>query len=223
MFPRPASAGFPVTPAVDRIGDLLYPWETRSLVDGAVVHRVRHRGLLDEIEHTVTGSTTAGQTFHTAYGSKPAGRIDALAWLERLDAQSRELAREYTIPLKPLRPRLSSLAGCLGLKRHRVVTGWWVSARVLTQHDQPPLAPNVPCPNEACDRWGTLRVRFEPNVALCVHCGDTWSDASFEQFAVWVRWAAEHLPGPHHAGCSLCLVERNDRFLRSAARAAEVG
>ena len=231
-------------PAVDRIADLLYPWQTTELVSLVTTrlvplpdlsrrttwvsvptgkrhlgpYTVKHPGLLDQIEHTVTGSTTGGQTFHAAYGSKPAGRLDALAWLARLDTQSRELSTTYGLRLRPLRPRLSSLAGCIGLKKNSTVTGWWTSARVLTQHDMPPAAPRVPCPNEECDRWGTLRIRFNPNVALCVHCGTTWTDPDFDRFVVWVRWASEHLQGPNHPGCSECLVERSDRYLRSATR-----
>lgn len=231
----------------DRINQLLRPFttteravrpETRRVPDGwagytrvptgnLVIgpYTVRHLGLLDQIDQTVTGST-AGQAYHSAYGPKPAGRLDCLAFLQRIEKQSRELAEAYALPLAPLRVRLSALAGVLGLSHEGEVLGWWSAARVLTQHDGPPVSPNTPCPEEDCDRWGTLRVRFDPNVALCVSCNTTWSDDhpdpthSFGRLAVWIRWASEHLPGPEHVGCTECLGEREGRAERSARRLA---
>lgn len=235
--------------AADRINQLLYPFSTTEMAMLPVARRapvpsltrrttwvdlpprkwrlgqytVRHLALLDQIERTVTGSTTAGQVFHASYGSKPAGRLDCLAFLDRLDHQSIELAEKHKIPLMPLRHRLGELSAVFGLKEVRPVTGWWIAARVLTQHDGPPVAPNAPCPNEECDQRGSLRVRFDPNVALCTHCGSTWSEdaedpvESFGRLAVWVRWAAEHLSGPA-VHCEECRQERELRAERTQLR-----
>lgn len=213
--------------AADYIKELIHPFTTSERYSGGL-HTVTHMSLLDQIEETVTGSTTGGQIFRSAYGSKPAGRIDCLDFLQRIDRQSRELAREYELPLRPLRPRLSALAGSIGMNSHRAVEGWWASARVLTQHDGPPLAPDVHCPNEECDRRGTLRVKFDPNLALCVNCGLTWSDSnpdpvfSFGRLAVWIRWATEHLAGTEHmvggVACLECLPERKGRSERCEKR-----
>ena len=237
--------------AADHINQLLYPFTTTELAMLPVARRapvpslthktvwvsvppkkwklgsytVKHMGLLDQIENTVTGSQTGGEVFHAAYGSKPAGRIDCLSFLARIDDQSLVLAARHHIELCPLRPRLGQLSAELGLKTDKTVTGWWVSARVLTQHDNPPLAPNAPCPNEECDQRGSLRVRFDPNVALCTHCGSTWSDdtddpvESFGRLAVWVRWASEHLAGPE-IHCQECREERQLRAERTEIRRA---
>lgn len=211
--------------ALDCISQLIHPFTTSEQVVNLGLYTVRHPALLDQIEQTVTGTTTGGQVFRSAYGSKPAGRIDCLAFLQRIDQQSKSLALEYGIPLKPLRPRLSALGGAVGLFPHKTITSWWVSARVLTQHDGPPLAPDVHCPNEECDRRGTLRIRFDPNVALCINCGVTWSDThpdpanSFGRLTVWIRWAVEHLSGSEHPGCTECLVERKARSERGVNRA----
>lgn len=164
------------------------------------IHHVTHQALLDQIADTVTGSTTAGEIFRAAYGSKPAGRIDCLAYLERLDRQSRDLALEHGLPLLPLRPRLTALAGVLGDRPHHVVKGWWATARVLSHHDGPPHAPDVPCPEETCERWGTIRARLDERIAVCVECHHVWSDedGTFGRLAIWAQWAAEHLRGPRH-------------------------
>jgi hypothetical protein len=231
--------------SADHINQLLYPFSTteRAMLPIpakkgrpptgrflAGPYTVRHPALLDQIENTVTGSTTAGQTFHAAYGSKPAGRLDCLQYMARIDKQSLQLAGRYHIALCPLRPRLGQIAGRVGLATNSTVTGWWVSARVLTQHDGPPVSPNVPCPVEDCDVRGSLRVRFDPNVAMCTHCGMTWSDGatdpveSFGRLVVWVRWAADHLAGPEHVvqgeQCDECAVERTLRAERTVIRMA---
>lgn len=236
--------------AADHINHLLYPFTTTERVALPVMRKgkptgktvlgpytVRHPGLLDQIEQTVTGSTTAGQVFHAAYGSKPAGRLDCLMFLDRINKQSLQLANKFHLELSPLRSRLGAISGHLGLETNATVAGWWVSARVLTQHDGPPVAPNAPCPNEECDVRGTIRVRFDPNVAMCTHCGRTWSDNeedenSFGRLAVWVRWASEHLVGPEHwvlldslgpmTHCTECELERMVRADRARARLSEI-
>lgn len=242
------------------------------------VHTVQHPPLLEQIEQTVTGSTTAGEVFHAAYGSKPAGRIDCLAFLERIHAQTVELEQKLGLPHQPWRtvqpavvrrlpvptsdrrrlapwetvvdrpavveyPRLLALSGVLGDRPDSRVKSWWMTARILTQHEGPPYSPDVPCPQETCERWGTIRVRMDPNLAVCVECGHTWSDddGTFGRLAVWADWAATHLRGPRHlladdddhpdvtgygrhlgyrVVCLECEVERAAMADRNRARAA---
>lgn len=163
-------------------------------------HVVTHPALLDQIETTATGKTTADDPVRGGRtGSKPAGRLDCLAYLHRLDHQSRTLAEKHHIdPDQPLRSRLLALSGIIGDRPHHTVKAWWATARVLTQHDSPPFAPNVPCPE--CDMRGSLRVRFDPKVATCVECHGVWDDddARFGRLALWCEWAAEHLHGSRH-------------------------
>ena len=177
-----------------------------TALPGQSIHTVRNAALLDQLRRTVTGSkmTTDG-TFHAAYGSKPAGRLDVLAFLHRIDRQSSDLATEHGIPAAlPVDDRLSRLAGVLPLEPHRVVRSWWATARVLTQHDGPPYSPDVPCPVETCERHGSLRVRVQDRLAVCVECHTVWTDdttdreATFGRLAIWIKWAAEHLSGLRH-------------------------
>jgi hypothetical protein len=215
-------------PTLDRVTSWI-PIQTGRLVVQPWV--VEHEALLDQIEHTVTGSTGAGQVFHAAYNSKPAGRLDCLDLLTRIDRQSIELAEQWHLETGTLSPRerLTMLGLVLGKDQHRTVANWWAAARVLTQHDGPPVSPNVPCPEENCEQRGSLRVRFDPDVALCVACGATWAEGyddpgnSFGRLVIWVKWASEHLNGPRHlavdgSACSECLVEREQHGIRVAAR-----
>lgn len=204
------------------------------LLPGNQTHVVHHPGLLDQIDQTVTGRTVGQETFQTAYGSKPAGRLDCLALLHRVDQQSRQLADEHGVPLLPVRARLTRLSGALGHRPHPVVRSWWLTARVLTQHDGPPFAPDVPCPVETCERRGSLRIRPDQRIAVCVECQSTWDEDpdsktvwSFGRLAIWVEWAAEHLAGARHwltdadgypVECTECLVERQAMAERLAQR-----
>jgi hypothetical protein len=220
--------------AEEAIAQLIYPFRTsEALSVPGMQHVVWHPSLLDQIEKTVTRSTMTGQVFHAAYASKPAGRIDSIAFLDRIQKQSLEKAAEFGIQLIPLRERLALLSRGLGARIDPVVTGWWISARVLTQHDEAAMALNVPCPRETCDTWGALRVRFNPHLAFCVNCHATWAEHSqepeqqFGRLAVWVQWASEHLPGPEHKvkgiTCQECAGERQSRAERLSARASNRG
>lgn len=242
----------PIMLAADHISDLTRTFTTTEIItqptrgtDGrwrttTYRHTIRHPPLLTQITTTITGSTTSGEIYHAAYGSKPAGRIDCLAFLERLDRQSRTMADAHGINTLPLTARLQALSGIIGDKPNPRVRAWWTTARILTQHDGPPFTPDVPCPNERCDQRGTLRCRVEDKIAVCTECQDTWSDEdddptrSFGRLAVWVKWASEHLRGIRHwvtddditgyrdlgyqVECPDCAPERVAMATREAAR-----
>lgn len=208
------------------------------LLPGDRAHTVTHPGLLDQLARTVTGSTTGDDSVRPAPGSKPAARLDTLALLERIEKQSAAMAAEHGIPPLPLRARLSRLSGVIGHTTNQRVKAWATTARVLTQHDGPPFSPNVPCPQETCERWGTIRVRFDERVAVCTECGHVWAEdehGSFQMLARWVEWADQHLHGPRHwttdpditgydetlryqVECTVCATERYERAVREAAR-----
>lgn len=203
----------PMLPS-DHIRHLTAGFTTTELIAGHL-HTIRHASLLDQLQDTVTGTTmTADGAFRPAYGSKPAGRLDVLAFLHRLERQSHDLAVDlgFETPhrtktrgrLLPLRDRLSRIAGDLPPEPNRLVRSWWATARVLTQHDGPPYSPDVPCPNVDCERHASIRVRIEERLGVCVECHHVWSDdnpdaaTSFGRLAVWVKWATEHLHGRVH-------------------------
>jgi hypothetical protein len=179
-----------------------------------------HAALLDQLENTLTGSTTGNDTVRTTAGSRPAGRVDVLAFLERIQSESLRLADELEVDTLPLRPRLRRIAGKLGLQPEPVVRGWWVTARVLTSFDAPAFIPNVPCPNELCERRGTLRVkvaqRTEECMGVCVECHQVWDGPYFGVFAQWIRWASDHLGAGHT--CSDCKLFKEELARRALLR-----
>lgn len=202
----------------------------RQLVDDFWTHErpegwdrryfVGHRALLDQLEDTLTGSTKGSDPVRIVAGSRPAGRIDVLAFLERIQSQSLKMAEEMGIPPMPLRARLLRIAGELGLSPDPVVRSWWVTARVLTSFDSPAYVPNVPCPNEECERRGSLRVkvgdREDQRQAVCVECHWVWDGPYFGVFAEWVRWASEHLGSGHSCvECASVHAAMKDRALQT--------
>jgi hypothetical protein len=185
----------------DYVRQLVDGFWTRERIPGFKPYVAQHASLLDQLENTLTGSTTGTDPVRGPSGSRPAGRIDVLAFLERIQQQSTELATELKIPALPLRARLRRIGGELGLTPDPRVRGWWVTARVLTSFDSPAFTPNVPCPNEKCERRGTLRVKVgdapEQRMAVCTECHWVWDGPYFGVFAEWVRWASEHLHSGH--------------------------
>ncbi len=223
------------------------------------LHTVQHPPLLDQVHDTTTTSPAPGAWGGTAYGSKPAGRVDALAFLERIERQSHDLAVDLGVTLdrKPppaipearrdlwaLKARLTLIGGHLGGQlSNPLIRSWWATARVLTQHDGPPVAPDIPCPIETCDRRGTLRIRIDEQVAVCIECHTVWTndhpaapELTFGRLALWGEWASTHLHGIRHwtdaadhgyppglgyrIECADCLPERHARAAREAARLA---
>lgn len=220
-----------LTNGVDYLNELLYPYITRTPLPSRLgSHTVLELPLLQQIHQTVTGSTTGGEVFSSSYASKPAGRLDCLDWWARIEGQSALVCKDLNLEVpRRLRPRLQAIARVLPPKPNRLILGWWTSAKVLTQHETPPLALRAPCPEEDCEGLGTLRVRFDPNVALCTHCGASWSDndpaapEAFNELAHWVQWSVEHLLGPAHrlkdgSVCQECATERTQRAQRRAVR-----
>ena len=217
-----------------QLHELLHPFSTTEHIDFlGENYTVWHPGLLEQIENTTVRSTMAGQVFRSDYGSKPAGRIDSIAFLARIKMQSLQLTKALNLPHREhtTRARLGVLYNFIDESQpNAMVENWWTAARILTQHDTPAMSLNVPCPREECDALGTLRVRLNPNIAFCVNCGATWKDnpadpqAEFGRFAVWVQWSAEHLKGAQHLTgealepCKECLVERASRAARVATR-----
>lgn len=185
----------------DFISELVSGVKTVEIVQGGL-HIVQHPALLDQISNTVTGRTLGSDSFSGGgYSSKPAGRIDCLAFLERINKQSYSLAHDHGIRLLPIKARLGAIGGALGseIKVHPWVRGWWATARILTQHDAPPFAPDVPCPVDECGKRGTIRIRLEDKLANCVECHTVWTEEAeepwltFGRLAEWIRWASERV------------------------------
>lgn len=205
----------------DYIRQLTESFWTRERVPDRPPYITEHAALLDQLANTLTGSTTGNDTVRGTAGARPAGRIDVLAFLERIQRESLDFAEDYGIPLLPLRPRLRRIGAVLGLQPDPIVRGWWVTARVLTSFDAAAYTPNVPCPNEDCERRGSLRVKVgeaeHERLAVCVECHTCWDGPYFGVFARWVRWASEHLRSGHL--CDECITVQAEMVARQQRRA----
>src|SRR5690606_2564941 len=87
--------------AVDQTNQLIRPFTTTEVIrqpercpDGVWrpvtrLHTVTHPALLDQVEHTITGSQLGREVFRSIPQSKPAARLDCLAFLDRINRQAR--------------------------------------------------------------------------------------------------------------------------------------
>lgn len=210
-----------------------------TLDDGThTTHTVTHPSLLDELEsNTTTAKVGAVDHSHGDPRSKPAGRLDAVALLHRINRQADEIARHIgSKRVAPLRERLSSISGTIADADPDTtawaldkIRGWVIGAQVITGWDTVPFTPDVPCPDEECEKRGTIRIRVEDQVAACIECGRHWGAHDIHQLGNYVRWASEHLRGPRHwltdadgypLECTECLAVRQEMAARSLARRA---
>lgn len=206
--------------AADYIRELTRPYTTRATIhrttrdhDGRAravreVHTVHHPSLINQLDEATTANSHRSDS-DAARGiatSKPAAHLEAIDALNRINHQSRTLAGELDVnPIPPrLIDRLEAIAGALGTDNHRQVRSWWATARLLTQHDTPPIRPHgVPCPE--CWETDTLRIRLEDELASCHKCGALWDrtgnpdHGSLDVLGQHVRWCADHqVTKPRH-------------------------
>lgn len=77
--------------------------------------------------------------------------------------------------------RLAELAPTLVDKHVRWldddVRRWWGWARLVLGWEEPAMRPHVPCIN--CERWDTLRIHLEKELAMCVGCREVWDADRF--------------------------------------------
>jgi hypothetical protein len=193
----------------DYVRQLVDGFWTRERIPGFKPYVAQHASLLDQLENTLTGSTTGTDPVRGPSGSRPAGRIDVLAFLERIQQQSVELATELK-SASAAAPCAASPYRRRARAHSRPASPWMVgNGSGADQLRLPAFTPNVPCPNEKCERRGTLRVKVgdapEQRMAVCTECHWVWDGPYFGVFAEWVRWASEHLHSGHLCiECRLC-------------------
>lgn len=204
--------------AADHIREMIQTHTTITVIhrdDGATeLHRITEAPLVDQLSDAVTGSSSKSDedAGRSTFRSKPAARLEAVDALGRIDQQARRLAREMGLPdAGELAGVLSRISGEIGLHPHRRVRSWWATARMLTQHDAPPLRPHgVPCP--VCWETNSLRIRLDEEMAVCTRCGEDWdrsgepSHGSLDMLGQHVSWCAEHeVTRPeHHLDGGVC-------------------
>ena len=175
-------------------------WTTITIHDRPGRCAVQHPSLLDQLASSTSGGTALGdEAAGTRFGSKPAAHLEALQLLARIDRESRDVATDLGVadPGSGVPARLSAIAGRLGTDPHKTVRSWWSAARLLTHWDAPPYRPQgAPCPN--CWDTGSLRIRFDDQLAVCTTCHATWDrtghpDAgSLDLLGQHVKWCTDH-------------------------------
>ena len=197
--------------AADHIREMIQAHTTTTTVhrdDGTTeLHRVTEPPLIDQLSDAITGSSSKSDedAGRASFRSKPAAHLEAMDALDRIDQQARRLAGELGLSeTGPLEGVLSRISGEIGFEPHPRVRSWWATARMLTQHDAPPLRPHgVPCP--VCWETNSLRIRLDEEMAVCTRCGENWdrsgepSHGSLDVLAQHVSWCAEHeVTRPEH-------------------------
>ncbi|MFK5689586.1 hypothetical protein ACI3EY_07955 [Ornithinimicrobium sp. LYQ92] len=195
--------------AADHIRELVQSHTNTERItrdDGTTsIHAVTHPPLLDQLQQATTGSSNlSDDNAGTRFGSKPAGHLEALDLLARIDRQSAALGDVHGIDEPHLTKRLIRLSGFIGHRPDRQVKAWWSAARVITHWDSPAYRPHgTPCP--ACWDTGTLRIRIDEEIGHCTGCGETWDATGSPDtpplglLAQHVRWCSDHeVTKPRH-------------------------
>lgn len=197
--------------AADHIREMIQTHTTITVIhrdDGTTeLHRVTEAPLVDQLSDAITGSSSKSDedAGRSTFRSKPAAHLEAVDALGRIDQQARSLARKMGVPdAGELAGVLSRISGEIGFDPHPRVRSWWATARMLTQHDTPPLRPHgVPCP--VCWETNSLRIRLDEEVAVCTRCGENWdrsgepSHGSLDVLGQYVAWCTEHeVTRPEH-------------------------
>lgn len=225
----------------DLISQLIRPrtHTARILLDDGThtTHTTHLPALLDELESNTTTAKVGVEKSHGDPRSKPAGRLDAVALLQRIDRETDTIAAVIgSRRIGTIRDRLSSVSGTLAdwdrdtrTWAHAKIRGWVISARVITGWDTVPFIPDVPCPDEDCEKRATIRIRIEDQIAACVECGRHWAEHDIQMLGQYVAWASEHLRGARHwltddegypIECTECLATRQEMAARAIARRA---
>lgn len=189
---------------------------------------VTHPPLLDQLVAAISQAPAGGAHGGGVATSKPSARLEAIDVLQRINHGSRALAEDLQLaPTTDLATRLSRISGAIGDTDDKTIRGWWVAARVTTNWEQAPFAPNIPCPEITCERWGTLRIRVDSYLARCTACAATWDEPLYAALGAYIRWAADHLTTPRHwiltstdlIECTECLTVRQEMAQRQVERA----
>lgn len=153
-------------------------------------HVTKMPSLLDQLEHArpLTGMDTRSG----GYESRPTANLEALDAYHRIHTESARLLHQRHQPtggtttdrVRRLHPiALTDPDAATAIRR------WWAQARVLTGWDTRPWRPDNTCP--MCGELRSLRIRWHDEVALCVHCDETWDPTNIGLLAEHIRLEAD--------------------------------
>lgn len=226
----------------DYINQLIRPRKYTVTIQGpnntTRTHTTHHPALIDELANNTTTAKVGVDKTHGDPRSKPAGRLDAVALLQRIDKDADTIAQRIgSRRIGTLPQRLSSISGTVADTDEETtawvrakIRGWVIGAQVITGWDTVPFTPDVPCPDTKCERRGSIRIRVEDQVAYCVECGYHWGPSDILQLGTYVAWASEHLRGARHwltdpegfpTECVECLATRSEMADRATERRRE--
>ena len=175
-------------------------------------HRTVEPPLLVQLYQSVEPSSSAEAGTARPASSRPAARLDAIdtanridqrvgAWLTHLEVVA--AGQDSIGRLRFLASLLPSLDACGKRSPQRDDQGhvtcceahvlesdigrWWKWARVVTGWDTPAWQPDNTCP--LCGVRGSLRIRFEDQLATCVNdaCRETWDSFTIGLLAAHIR------------------------------------
>lgn len=162
--------------------------------------------LVDQLQHA--SPLTGGDVTGTGYGSRPAGNLEALDTLIRIDLEAarwvRDLGDDDPGTTRGCLQHLAGLYAGLPIPTHKMqrepgqpptcctrhhidydVRRWWSQARIVSGWDTPAWKPDNTCP--LCGHRGTLRIRTTDMAALCTQCHETWDSDTIGLLAEHIR------------------------------------
>lgn len=176
-----------------RINELTRPITTRTTQDYGYddidpaynpTRTITHPPLLDQLRAAISGRIGHPEGGSTAFASRPGARIDALDTLTRIETDTRNWVNQLGgHPRSTAEGNLWYLNGAtadmgatdLDFLDHDT-RSWHAGAAITSGWDEPAWRPHVPCPN--CETTDTLRIRTDPIMGYCTHCGEGWDQAT---------------------------------------------
>lgn len=143
--------------------------------------------LLDQLAAAVVpGESYAGddEATRTAFGSRPAARLDAVDRLLAIDTGAAMWCVQVNLHLRNtttgnIRALVGAAPATDSDTQRRLASdlhSWRIWAATVTGWEQPPHAPRAPCP--LCDKPSTLRLRLQQQTGCCMNCGAVWDQSN---------------------------------------------
>lgn len=140
--------------------------------------------LLDQLQAAIVPGVAYveddGHHGHATPRSIPPAQIDAINAVLRIEAGVTVWCNRADLDWRgTLAANVRSLVGARLTSDHREallddLRHWYGWATTLTGWLRPPWRPDTPCP--ACETKHALRVRVERKTAVCVECGEYWTE-----------------------------------------------
>jgi hypothetical protein len=176
---------------------------------GARYHVTENPPLLVQLKAAATPKASVDAGTARPAASKPSAAIDSIDTLLEIDSQAAAwlralgeddpgnvircvvqvgalaVSQEHCGRKAPKRDEHGHVICCTYHEIESDVRRWWSRARVVTSWDQPPFRPDNTCP--ICGERGTLRIRAEEQLAMCIDCRAVWDAETLGLLAAHIR------------------------------------